>query len=274
MGVSSEITMKTNHQLITDALALASRLDGLRAFGPEHFTELQSAVNTIRSLISLIPEAQESTAPTKAPRCRFFEFGTAPRAGELGYYLARTTCGTDMELLTKFREQDVILVRGAVCSSKIGTHEYAVFVPAPSYTVLSLHKTMGWYEKAIEAGLWPRGDNGQMSERTWVIQDADVNRMALTQHKLRDLPLDTTGFDASQQAIAAKLASLGLLVRTDATGAQDFDPSASFDSPDEALALIKKQTDPLKALMAVIEFNLRVGEAGFVGELVAQYDAI
>jgi hypothetical protein len=216
MGISSEITMKTNHQLITDALALACRLDGLRTFGPEHFAELQSAVDTIRALVSLLPEAQESTAPIKAPRCRFFDFGTAPHAGELGYYLARTICGTATELLTQFREQDVILVRGATCAWKDATYEYAVFVPAPRYTVLSLHKTMGWYQKAIEADLCPIGDKGQMSEQTWIIQDVDINRMALTQHKLRDLPLDTTGFDASQHAIAAKLASIGLLVRVDA----------------------------------------------------------
>ena len=134
--------MDSQQQTITEARALADRLDGLRSFGPEHFAELQAAVNTIRHLTVLLSsQAQDANGTVKAGRCRFFGFGTAPQAGALGYYLARTTEGTDLELQEKFGNQDVILVRGATCASKIGAHEYAVFVPAPRYTVLSLHKT-------------------------------------------------------------------------------------------------------------------------------------
>lgn len=199
-------------QTITEARALADRLDGLRSFGPEHFAELQAAVNTIRHLTVLLSsQAQDANGPVKAGRCRFFGFGTAPQAGALGYYLARTTEGTDLELQEKFGNQDVILVRGATCASKIGAHEYAVFVPAPRYTVLSLHKTQGWFDKCVNQGLWPVGDHGQMSERTWIVQDADLNRLALTQHKLRDLPLDSSGFTAAMHEIAAQLVKIGVL---------------------------------------------------------------
>lgn len=199
-------------QTITEARALADRLDGLRSFGPEHFAELQAAVNTIRRLTELLTsKSNKANEPATASRCRFFDFGTAPQAGALGYYLARTTYGTDLELQEKFVSQDVILVRGARCASKIGAHEYAVFLPAPRYRVLSLHKSQGWIEKAIDQGLWPSGDHGQMSERTWIVQDADLNRIALTQHQLRDLPLDSSSFDAAKHAIADQLAKIGVL---------------------------------------------------------------
>ncbi|MDT8992829.1 hypothetical protein RQP54_18290 [Curvibacter sp. APW13] len=203
--------------------------------------------------------------------CRFFEFGTAPQAGALGYYLAKTECGTEQEMQEKFADQDVILVCGASLAWQPGGFEYAVFVPAPRYRVLGLHKTIGWYQKAIDAGLWPRGDKGQLSECIWIIQDAKVNRITLTQHKLRDLPLDTSGFDASQHAIAAELARLGLLERIDAVSQQEFDPSASFENPRQAIDQILQQPDPHQALMAVVETNVRAGETGFASELIAEY---
>lgn len=204
--------MKTQQRTITEALSLANRLDGLRSFGPEHFVELQSAVNTIRALVNLVTACQkdESPAATKQ-RCRIFELGTAPRAAELGYYLARTTYGTDQELQTRFGDQDVILVRGAACVSMIGAHEFAVFLPAPSYTVLSALKSQGWYQRALEEGLWPIYDKGGFSEVTCIFQDGDQNRLTLTQHKQRDLPLDSSGFNAGQHAIADSLVKLGLL---------------------------------------------------------------
>lgn len=68
MGISSDNTMKSTPSIIADALALADRLDGLRSFGPERFAELQAAVNTIRSLVSLIPDTNTPVAPLKTPR--------------------------------------------------------------------------------------------------------------------------------------------------------------------------------------------------------------
>lgn len=212
--------MKSQQQTIAEALALASRLDGLRSFGPEHFDDLQHTVNTIRSLVGFLrqkPQGGTNPAPgalpgeNAAPACRIFEFGTAPQAKALGYYLVNTILACDAEVQTMFAGQDVILVRGAVCAGNREVHEFAVLKRAPRYLVRASYACPDWHEKANGAGLLARGDSQDWTERHWLVQDTDDNRICLWQHARRDLKLDTSEYGAAQHAIAEKLMQIGLL---------------------------------------------------------------
>lgn len=208
--------MDSQQQTITEARALADRLDGLRSFGPEHFSELQAAVNTIRHLTVLLSsQAQDAKGPVKAGRCRFFGFGTAPQAAELGYFLARTIEGTEQELRYRYGDRDVILVRGARVESLVNAeaYEYAVFVSAPCYVVMSKLKTQDWRSKANSADLDTHCfvQRGLSLKRTYLIQDGAGNALQLTQHEQNDLVLDSSEFNAGQHAIADQLVKIGVL---------------------------------------------------------------
>lgn len=51
-----------------------------------------------------------------------------------------------------------------------------------------------------------------------------------------------------------------------------FNPSRGFDSIQEALELIYAQPDPMRALLAIVEANIRMGESDFAGSLVTSFD--
>jgi len=52
-----------------------------------------------------------------------------------------------------------------------------------------------------------------------------------------------------------------------------FDPAGSFNSPGDALVQIVKQANPLKALLAVVEANVRRDECGFASEVVRDFNS-
>jgi hypothetical protein len=57
-------------------------------------------------------------------------FGTVPEQVADGYTLETVVTGTDDELLAKYAEQDVRLVRGPVISVMRGQYQFAVFKPS------------------------------------------------------------------------------------------------------------------------------------------------
>lgn len=57
-------------------------------------------------------------------------FGTAPEQAADGYTLETVVTGTDNELLVRYAEQDVRLVRGPVISVMEGQYQFAVFKPS------------------------------------------------------------------------------------------------------------------------------------------------
>jgi len=56
-------------------------------------------------------------------------FGTAPEQAADGYTLETVVTGTDDELLVRYAEQDVRLVRGLVIAVVEGLYQFAVFRP-------------------------------------------------------------------------------------------------------------------------------------------------
>jgi hypothetical protein len=56
-------------------------------------------------------------------------FGSAPEQAAQGYTLDTVVTGSDAELLAKYADEDVRLVRGPVISVMQGQYQFAVFRP-------------------------------------------------------------------------------------------------------------------------------------------------
>lgn len=53
-----------------------------------------------------------------------------------------------------------------------------------------------------------------------------------------------------------------------------FDAGRQFDSPNEAIALIMRQSDPTEALLAVVRANVEADECGFASEVLRDFGRI
>jgi len=62
---------------------------------------------------------------------QFFEFGTAPRAKDLGYALVNTVIATEKQLMEQHHAEDVIFVYGAAVQSMPNHFEFARFERVP-----------------------------------------------------------------------------------------------------------------------------------------------
>ncbi len=55
---------------------------------------------------------------------------------------------------------------------------------------------------------------------------------------------------------------------------ETFDPHRQFDSPSEAIEYCEKQKDPMKAMWAIAQANVDMGEYGFASEVVYESEVM